>query len=45
MQRHDRIFGIIARDIQAQRGLSWAAAKAELRRELIFKNLSLCLTT
>lgn len=43
MQRHARIFGIIAKDKQESQGLSWAQAKSELKRELMFKNLSLCL--
>lgn len=43
MQRHARIFGIIARDKQQEQGLSWAQAKAELKKELTFKNLTLCL--
>ena len=43
MQRHARIFGIIARDKQQEQGLSWAQAKTELKRELTFKNLKLCL--
>lgn len=43
MQRHARIFGIIAKDKQQEQGLSWAQAKTELKRELMFKNLSLCL--
>ncbi len=43
MQRHARIFGIIAKDKQQEHGLSWAQAKSELKRELTFKNLGLCL--
>ena len=43
MQRHARIFGLAVRDRQEQNGLSWAQAKAELKKELTLKNLSLCL--
>jgi len=44
MQRHARIFGIIARDRQEQNGLSWVQSKSELKRELTLKNLVLCMT-
>jgi len=43
MQRHDRIFGIIAKDLKEQHGMSWVQAKSELKRKLTFKNMSLCL--
>lgn len=44
MQRHARIFGIIARERQEQYGSSWAQARLDLKRELTLKNLALCMT-
>ena len=44
MDRHARIFGILAKDRQQENGLSWVQAKAELKRELTLKNLALCMT-